>query len=76
MPRRSMHWLVEVFSYVIQMILGTYTAWTEWSACKADCENNPNQAVMSRSQTNVANPRDVKTQSIPCKSPCPPGKMK
>ena len=60
----------------IQMILGTYTAWTEWSGCKADCENNPNQAVMSRSQTNVANPRDVKTQSIPCKSPCPPGEMK
>ena len=77
MQKRSMQWLVDVnISYEIQIILGTYTAWTEWSGCKADCENNPNQAVMSRSQTNVANPRDIKTQSIPCKSPCPPGEMK
>ena len=59
------------------MITGTYTKWSDWSNCEApDCENNPNYAVMTRTQTNVDDPTDVKTQEIPCQSPCPPGGTK
>ena len=58
-------------------ITGTHTRWSDWSFCKApDCENDPNHAVMTRTQTNVDDPTDVKTQEIPCQSPCPPGGTK
>ena len=53
---------------------GEYGKWSDWSICTApDCKNNPNHAVMTRTQTNVDDPTDVKTQEIPCQSPCPPG---
>ena len=52
---------------------GAYTKWTDWSKCTADCEKDPNHAVMTRTQTNLADPTDVRIQEIPCESPCPPG---
>ena len=53
---------------------GEYGKWSDWSMCTApDCKNNPNHAVMTRTQTNSVDPDDVRTQEIPCESPCPPG---
>ena len=53
---------------------GEYGKWSDWSNCTApDCKNNPNHAVMTRIQRNLADPTDVNTQEIPCESPCPPG---
>ena len=52
-----------------------YTKWSDWSKCEApDCERDPNLAFMTRSQTNVADETDIRTDKIRCKSPCPPGK--
>ena len=52
-----------------------YTKWSEWSKCEApDCEKDPNLAFMTRTQTNVADKTDIRTETIRCKSPCPPGK--
>ena len=54
-------------------ITGAYSKWTDWSKCTADCEKDPNHAVVTRTKTNLDNPNDVQTQEIPCESPCPPG---
>ena len=52
-----------------------YTKWSDWSKCEApDCEKDPNLAFMTRTQTNVADKTDIRTEKIRCKSPCPPGK--
>ena len=62
-----------LISFEKQAITGVFTKWTEWSKCKADCDKDPNHAVMTRTQTNLADPTDVRIQEIPCESPCPPG---
>ena len=52
-----------------------YTKWSDWSKCEApDCERDPNLAFMTRTQTNVADETDIRTEKIRCKSPCLPGK--
>ena len=77
--------VIERIAKVIQMLIfnlqlkanhrpGEYGKWSDWSMCTApDCKNNPNHAVMTRTQRNLADPADVNTQEIPCESPCPPG---
>ena len=65
--------LIFLILFEKQSTAGAYTKWTDWSKCTADCEKDPNHAVVTRSKTNLENPNDVQTQEIPCESPCPPG---
>ena len=77
--------VIKRIAKVIQMLIfnlqlkanhrpGEYGKWSDWSMCTApDCKNNPNHALMTRTQRNLADPTDVNTQEIPCESPCPPG---